>query len=538
MAWPVLLELGNPGDGPLWVVGFFRLRKYKERSRSRLLLGKERGWPGVSTACWGGRRLGNPAECRMDQILQGYHLNDPTWFYLSFLLIVAVYFKFSRFWSIRNLDLALLLLIAPGLLLVRNGDETAAFGYGWLFVATKLLLVRAVADGLFTRRPRLEQNMNAAGMAFLCAATFLFLTTKLLTEPPPDSSVQSVRQANELMRGEAPLPAEKPLTSSAAKVEAPNKSLPDTAPAGPATSLVAGGIAQISKAIVNRDAVAATADDAASPADLDVVTARLIAILAHLAVILGLALVGRHIFGDADVGFAMATLYMLMPCTAYDVGKINHVLPAALIVWAIWAYRRPLVSGTLLGLACAMLFFPVFLLPLWAAFYGRRGGLRFGTAVAATTAAILSSLMLLSHDSQGIVRKLLGYFPPAELPFQTLDPLNASTGFWGPHEAAYSIPVFAGYLVMVVALTIWPRRKSLSHVIPYSAAIVIGTQFWYPQQGGVYVLWYLPLLLLVVFRPLMTNHFAPEFKPLLLFGRAAAHSKPEPELAGSATGSH
>jgi hypothetical protein len=50
------------------------------------------------------------------------------------------------------------------------------------------------------------------------------------------------------------------------------------------------------------------------------------------------------------------------------------------------------------------------------------------------------------------------------------------------------------------------------------------------------VLWYLPLLLLVVFRPLMTNHFAPELKPLLHLRRAGEGSKPQPELAGSATG--
>jgi len=482
----------------------------------------------------------------MDQILQGYHLNDPTWFYLSFLLIVAVYFKFSRFWSIRNLDLALLLLIAPGLLLVRNGNETAAFGYAWLFSATGLLLVRALSDGLITRRPRLEQNMNAAGMAFLCAATFLFLTTKLLTERPPESSVQSIRRANELMRGEVSTTGEKrvdtavsrndgPITD-APKPDARDKSLLDTAQAGPGTSLVAGGVAQISKVIVNQEPRSALTNDPASPTDLDVVTARLLAILAHLAVILGLAFVGRHIFADADLGFAMATLYMLMPCTAYDVGKINHVLPAALVVWAIWVYRRPFVSGTLLGLACAMLFFPVFLLPLWAAFYGRRGGLRFASAVVLTTAAILSSLTLLSNDSQGIVRDLLGYFPLSEMPFRSLSQASPSQGFWGPHEAAYSIPVFATYLVMVVVLTIWPRQKSLSHVIPYSAAIVIGTQFWYPQQGGVYVLWYLPLLLLVVFRPLMTNHFAPAVKPLWIFRRAEKGSNPQPELAGSASG--
>ena len=31
------------------------------------------------------------------------------------------------------------------------------------------------------------------------------------------------------------------------------------------------------------------------------------------------------------------------------------------------------------------------------------------------------------------------------------------------------------------------------------------TQFWYSHQGGVYVLWYLPLLLLVVFRPRLAS---------------------------------
>src|SRR5260370_14391782 len=108
----------------------------------------------------------------MGQILRGYALNDPTWFYLSFLLIVAVYFKFSRFWSIRNLDLVLLLLISPGLLLVRNDDKTApAFRYAWLFLATALLLLRALTDGLITRQPRLEQYMHRAGMAVLHSPT-------------------------------------------------------------------------------------------------------------------------------------------------------------------------------------------------------------------------------------------------------------------------------------------------------------------------------------------------------------------------------
>ncbi len=280
----------------------------------------------------------------MDFILTGYHVNDATWLYLSFLLIVAVYFRFNRLWSVRNLDLLLLLSISPGLFLVQKGYEEA-IGYGWLFGVSAVVLVRVIYDGLITRRPRLEQNMNAAGMGFLCAATFLFLTTKLLTETPSKSTVDSVRKANQLIEGSPREP----------EVAAADKK---AAPPGPGASLVAGSVARLSKVVAPTPNPSAT--------DLNIVTVRLIAILAHLAIIIGLILIGSHVFADRDLGFAMAALYMLLPCTAFDVGKINHVLPAAFIVWAILAYRRPYVSGMLLGLACAMMFFPIFLLPLSA----------------------------------------------------------------------------------------------------------------------------------------------------------------------------
>ncbi len=55
-------------------------------------------------------------------------------------------------------------------------------------------------------------------------------------------------------------------------------------------------------------------------------------------------------------------------------------------------------------------------------------------------------------------------------------------------------------------MTIWPRKKSLEYLISASTAIIVATQFWYPQQGGVYVLWYLPLVLMVVFRPRLLQY--------------------------------
>ena len=60
----------------------------------------------------------------MNQILLHYQKVDPTtWAYLSSLLMVSLFFKFSRFWSVRNFDLVLLIMLAPGLLLVNYGQE-------------------------------------------------------------------------------------------------------------------------------------------------------------------------------------------------------------------------------------------------------------------------------------------------------------------------------------------------------------------------------------------------------------------------------
>src|SRR6516165_1970995 len=46
--------------------------------------------------------------------------NATTWFYFSFLLAVALFFKFGRLFSIRNGDVVALFLLVPGLLLIHR----------------------------------------------------------------------------------------------------------------------------------------------------------------------------------------------------------------------------------------------------------------------------------------------------------------------------------------------------------------------------------------------------------------------------------
>lgn len=62
----------------------------------------------------------------MSELLFHYEkVNPTTWAYLSSLMMIGLYFKFSRIWSVRNLDLLLLILLAPGLILAFHGQRAA-----------------------------------------------------------------------------------------------------------------------------------------------------------------------------------------------------------------------------------------------------------------------------------------------------------------------------------------------------------------------------------------------------------------------------
>ncbi len=402
----------------------------------------------------------------MSEILLGYEVNEPTWFYLSLLLIVAVFFRFNRFWSLRNADLAVLLSLSPGLLLVNAAGPDSPLGYVWIFAITLLLWGRLLMDSLFTRRPRYEQNLNPAGLAFLMFAALAFQTTRIIMHEPHESSLATVRLADHLLNRE----------------DTGNGERAQPAAAGPAGRLLATPVVPFSGGV-------------------EAVAARSLAVLSHIAVMCALIAIGRWHFSDMRLGLAMATLYLLLPCTAYDASRVTHVLPGALIIWAVAMYRKPLAAGMLLGLACGTMFFAVFLLPLWMAFYWKRGAWRFAGALGSVAAVLTVSLLLTSADSYSFTRQILGSIDWAALKFDAGD----GVGFWSVYHPAYRIPVFALFGVVLVSISIWPVEKNLEHLLAHSASIVVGTQFWYPHEGGIYVLWYLPIVLVVMFRPRLAH---------------------------------
>ncbi len=435
----------------------------------------------------------------MSEILLRYEQVAPTtWAYLSSLLTIALYFKFSRFWSVRNLDLVILILLAPGLLLVQYGMDqrfptkealtVEHIGYIWLFAVNGCLLLRLLLDASMVRRPLLEPNLTVGGLAFLGVSLYLFLMGNIVTGRPNATDVAGSQRANQLQNLEA---SQAELTTL--KTHGPGFPLIYLLPHISTQSLL-GQEAEDIERIPDTPA--------SSVRKVNVVTAQVMAILSQLAIVLGMMLIGLRHFESMRAGVAAATLYLLLPYTAMWTGAVTHALPAALIVWAVLLYRRPLFSGALLGLAFGTIYYPLFLLPLWISFYWQRGVVRFLLGFAVMVSLMVIPLTFTSSDMEMFLACLKQMFG---IQFPLADNLRGAWQFW---NTVYRFPIIAAFIALSISFVLWPAQKNLATLVSCSAALMLATQFWHAHSGGLALAWYLPLLLLTVFRPNLEDRVA------------------------------
>src|SRR5688572_27323499 len=109
--------------------------------------------------------------------------NATSWFYFSFLLSVALFFKFSRFFSVRNWDVVTLFLLVPGLLLLVENPNNW-YGYLWLLCGSGYFLFRCLIDLALVRRPALAPSLSLGGLAWMAAALFACLTAVAFRPTP------------------------------------------------------------------------------------------------------------------------------------------------------------------------------------------------------------------------------------------------------------------------------------------------------------------------------------------------------------------
>jgi hypothetical protein len=477
----------------------------------------------------------------MSEILFHYHKVDPTtWVYLSSLLTIALFFKFNRFWSVRNLDLVLLILLAPGLLMVNQSrqrlssltaaqpaisestderpqpanstqvataaagaDQTKAvnsdtapaaspppaaqshtiayLGYVWLFGVAVIWLVRMLLDPTMVRRPLLEPNLTSGGLLFMGCALFIFLMANVITSNLTPDDLKGAKGAESLLQlrdtsGQRNKPEEYWRYG-------PGHYVLHLIPSIPTHPFVRGERAEPGFELV----------------------AKTMAIASHLAVVLALVIVGYWHFENIKMGIGAAALYLMLPYTAQMTGHVDHVLPAALLLWAVVLYRRPGLAGIFIGLALSVFYYPLFLLPLWISFYWQRGLARFLIGVIGSVAVMVLSLIFVSKDLASFWLKFQPMFA-LWIPFT-----SGLKGIWGlGWDPWYRLPVIAGCVALAGGFAIWPSHKNLGTLLSCSSAMMIAVQFWhgFGDGGGMYMAWYLPLLLMTVFRPNLEDRVA------------------------------
>ena len=486
-------------------------------------------------------------------------VTNPTWLAYVAFLVIAVFFRFGRILTIRNLDLTLLLLLSTAIVVagvyrnapferpqdppgssekvlattlpdetlspptpdvvnvavadassaddVKRDDATESVEtdaavpervshpvYQWatftLMGLTLLLLLRLGFDESFTRRPRLDQNLNQAGITFLCIPAFAILMISVLTKSPEGSTFKAVEHGRALLERR--------------DVQVDPQTENSEHPAPTETLIAAGGAAM---AQLSGNLPKSQADNAESELNVTAWLARIFVVVAHTLVVLGLLSIAKQHFASLQIGISMSCLYLLLPCTAVNVHELNHVLPAACLIWAIASYRNPVVSGILLGLASGTLFFAAFLLPLWAVFYGRNGGVRFVVSVLGITAVLITSLLMISGDASSFTNKLVS--TANWTVYRLLDDSATATDA-SLSQLFIRIPMAAVFFVMLTAMTVLPRPRNLENLLANSTCLVVAAQMWYPDDIGTYVLWYLPLFLIVIFRPRLDRFTPPE----------------------------
>ena len=257
----------------------------------------------------------------------------------------------------------------------------------------------------------------------------------------------------------------------------------------------------------------------------DLLLTRIALVLLHLSVVIGLVLIGYRHFDNVKTGIAAAVLYLMIPYTAEFTGHLRHVLPAAPLVWAFVTYRRPALSGLFMGLAIGLSYYPLFLLPLWLSFYWQRGLLRFLGGLAPTLVVLVGLLALWAPSREVFfadVQQTFGWIIP-QMQRENFE------GFWGQPlsllDPVYRIPILAAFVALSATMTVWPAQKNLGSLISCSAALMLGTQFWDAHRGGLFVGWYLPLLLLTIFRPNLEDRVALSVLGEGWFPKRRPHSK-------------
>ena len=225
--------------------------------------------------------------------------------------------------------------------------------------------------------------------------------------------------------------------------------------------------------------------------------ARAATITFDLLTIGGLIVVGMRLRSGRDgrrLGLLLAWLWAACPWSLLDVEKsTNDGLVALLVVLTMLALSKPVRRGVLVGLGAAAKFFPAVLLPLVA--------VGPGNADSRTVRKVLAGFVIAGGASVAL------FLPPGGLK----EMWDHTIGFqltrtdifsiWALHPSLSPIKdaVEAFAVILAVLVAFRPRgARTPAQVAALGAAVIIAVQLPALHWFYLYIVWFLPLILIAV----------------------------------------
>jgi hypothetical protein len=223
------------------------------------------------------------------------------------------------------------------------------------------------------------------------------------------------------------------------------------------------------------------------------------AIAFDLATLLGLFFAGRRLRpgrAGRDLGVLLAFAWAAYPYTDFALqSNSNDSLIAALLVWSLVLFARPVARGALLALATMAKFAPLALGPLYLAGFrglparepgrGWLAGLRPAGLFAAGFVAVFGVILVHPAIDSGLAT----FFDRT-----VVSQIDRTSPFsvWGQVDGVQWLQtsVLAASAAFAAALAFVPRRRTLPQVAALAAAVMISLQLSVDHWFYLYIPWF------------------------------------------------
>jgi hypothetical protein len=219
----------------------------------------------------------------------------------------------------------------------------------------------------------------------------------------------------------------------------------------------------------------------------DLPAAHAAAVMFDLACLAGMWAAGNR-YGGRPLAVLLAYLWAACPFTLLvENSGANDALVAALVLAAFLCLRRPAARGALATLAGLTKFAPLALVPLFAT-YGRHRARSLAAAFG--TGALVLLPVALGPGLERFWDRTLGFQSGRSSPFSIW-------GLYGGLDAVqFALTLVAAALAVAVAF--FPRERDEVTVAALGAAVLIALQLTVTHWFYLYLVWFLPLLLLAL----------------------------------------